>query len=252
MRRLFVLMLAALSRCRCRRRPSTEWISIHRRPARGLRSCSCTVGLATAPRGRGRCRRSRRIIASSRSTCRGTAAVIPRRTASSRWMCSLAPSRRCAPKPMRSASFSSVTAWARPSFASTRTLYPQRVAGLVAVDGPLDLRAFGGELPPGFPPPLTGPEGRAAREGMIRSMFIPETPAPLQQQILSMMLAAPEATAVGAMNADVRPGDSLDRRHRTRRLSRSTRAPRPSRTLPLRRSSTRTTRPCRWRARATS
>jgi pimeloyl-ACP methyl ester carboxylesterase len=79
-------------------------------------------------------------------------------------------------------------------------LYPQRVAGLVAVDGPLDLRAFG-ELPPGFPPPLTGPEGRTAREGMIRSMFIAETPPALQEKILTMMLAAPEATAVGAMNA---------------------------------------------------
>ena len=79
-------------------------------------------------------------------------------------------------------------------------LYPERVAGLVAVDGPLDLRAFG-ELPPGFPPPLTGPEGRAAREGMIRSMFIAETPAALQEKILAMMLGAPEATAVGAMNA---------------------------------------------------
>src|SRR5688572_7174791 len=79
-------------------------------------------------------------------------------------------------------------------------LYPQHVAGLVAVDGPLDLRAFG-ELPAGFPPPLTGPEGRAAREGMIRSMFIAETPASLQDHILKMMLAAPEATAVGAMNA---------------------------------------------------
>jgi pimeloyl-ACP methyl ester carboxylesterase len=79
-------------------------------------------------------------------------------------------------------------------------LYPNRVAGLVAVDGPLDMRAFS-ELPPGFPPPLTGPEGRAAREGMIRSMFIAETPAALQEKILAMMLAAPEATAVGAMNA---------------------------------------------------
>lgn len=79
-------------------------------------------------------------------------------------------------------------------------LYPQRVAGLVAVDGPLDLRAFG-ELPPGFPPPLTGPEGRTAREGMIRSMFIAETPIALQEKILAMMLGAPEATAVGAMNA---------------------------------------------------
>jgi pimeloyl-ACP methyl ester carboxylesterase len=79
-------------------------------------------------------------------------------------------------------------------------LYPGRVAGLVAVDGPLDMRAFN-ELPPGFPPPLTGPEGRAAREGMIRSMFIAETPAALQEKILTMMLAAPEATAVGAMSA---------------------------------------------------
>lgn len=79
-------------------------------------------------------------------------------------------------------------------------LHPQRVAGLVAVDGPLDLRTFG-ELPPGFPPPLTGPEGRTAREGMIRSMFIAETPPALQEKILTMMLAAPEATAVGAMNA---------------------------------------------------
>ena len=78
--------------------------------------------------------------------------------------------------------------------------YPQRVAGLVAVDGPLDMRAFA-ELPAGFPPPLTGAEGRTAREGMIRSMFIAETPPALQEKILAMMLGAPEATAVGAMNA---------------------------------------------------
>jgi pimeloyl-ACP methyl ester carboxylesterase len=32
-------------------------------------------------------------------------------------------------------------------------------------------------------------------------MFIAETPAALQDKILKMMLAAPEATAVGAMNA---------------------------------------------------
>ena len=81
-------------------------------------------------------------------------------------------------------------------------LYPEHVAGLVAVDGPLDVRPFAAaELPPGFPPPLTGPEGRAARENMIRSMFIPQTPAALQEHILKMMLAAPEATAVGAMNS---------------------------------------------------
>jgi pimeloyl-ACP methyl ester carboxylesterase len=79
-------------------------------------------------------------------------------------------------------------------------LYPDRVAGLVAVDGPLDMRAFN-DLPPNFPPPLTGPEGLEAREGMIRSMFIAETPAALQDKILKMMLGAPEATAVGAMSA---------------------------------------------------
>ena len=80
-------------------------------------------------------------------------------------------------------------------------LYPERVAGLVAVDGPLDLRAFPRRVRRQGPPPMTGPEGLKAREGMIRSMFIAETPAPLQEQILSMMLRRPEATAIGAMAA---------------------------------------------------
>ena len=84
-------------------------------------------------------------------------------------------------------------------------LYPQHVAGLVAVDGPLDIRVFPTELPPGFAQSFTGPEGRTAREGMIRSMFIAETPAALQEKILAMMLATPEATAVGAMNATFDP-----------------------------------------------
>jgi len=83
-------------------------------------------------------------------------------------------------------------------------LYPQRVAGLVAVDGPLDLRGFG-EAREGraafTPPPMTGPDGLKAREGMIKGMFTPQTPKPLQDQILKMMLGAPEATAVGAMAA---------------------------------------------------
>ena len=79
-------------------------------------------------------------------------------------------------------------------------LYPQRVAGIVAVDGPLDLRGF---PPPEFkqPPPMVGAEGLKARDGMIRGMFTPQTPVPLQKQILSMMLGAPEATANGAMAA---------------------------------------------------
>ena len=82
-------------------------------------------------------------------------------------------------------------------------LYPQHVAGLVAVDGPLDMRGFG--APRGgqafTPPPMTGPEGRQRREQMIRGMFTAQTPAPLQEQILKMMLGAPEVTAAGAMGA---------------------------------------------------
>jgi pimeloyl-ACP methyl ester carboxylesterase len=77
-------------------------------------------------------------------------------------------------------------------------LYPKRVAALVAVDGPLDMRGFGAGMKP---PPLAGADGRKTREAMIHSMFINETPKALQQQILAMMLKAPEATAVGAMKA---------------------------------------------------
>src|SRR5438874_4813992 len=84
-------------------------------------------------------------------------------------------------------------------------LYPQHVAGLVAVDGPLDMRQFaaagerGGGPPP--MPSVTGPEGLKFRETMIRSMFTPQTPQALQDQIMAMMMKAPEATAAGAMAA---------------------------------------------------
>lgn len=78
--------------------------------------------------------------------------------------------------------------------------YPQHVAALVAVDGPLDMTQFGTNGPQA-PPPLAGAEGLKTRENMIRSMFTPQTPAALQQQILTMMLKAPEATAAGAMAA---------------------------------------------------
>src|SRR5688572_906644 len=79
-------------------------------------------------------------------------------------------------------------------------LYPQRVAGIVAVDGPLDLRGF----PPAEfkqPPAMLGSEGLKAREKMIRGMFIPETPPALQEHVLKMMLGTSEATANGAMAA---------------------------------------------------
>jgi pimeloyl-ACP methyl ester carboxylesterase len=81
-------------------------------------------------------------------------------------------------------------------------LFPDHVAGLVAVDGPLDMRGFG----EGFKPPsLEGPEGLKAREGMIRGMFTPNTPPALQEKILAMMLKAPEATAEGAMRSILDP-----------------------------------------------
>jgi pimeloyl-ACP methyl ester carboxylesterase len=75
--------------------------------------------------------------------------------------------------------------------------YPEHVAGLVAVDGQLDIRGFGfgGGAAAGFS------ISTEQRELMIRGMFIAETPEPLQEHILAMMLAAPEATASGAMGA---------------------------------------------------
>ncbi len=96
-------------------------------------------------------------------------------------------------------------------------LYPQHVAGLVAVDGPL---AGGpgpapqrGEAPRQFPV-VTGPDGLKARENMIRGMFTPQTPAALQQQILTMMLKAPEVDRRRRDGGDGRPGALEGRRRR--------------------------------------
>lgn len=78
------------------------------------------------------------------------------------------------------------------------TMYPQRVAGLVLVDGLVQLAG----APPAFtPPPMTGAEGLKARENMVRGMFGPATTPQLQQHILKMMLGTKEATAAGAMTA---------------------------------------------------
>jgi pimeloyl-ACP methyl ester carboxylesterase len=80
-------------------------------------------------------------------------------------------------------------------------LYPQHVAGLVLVDGLVFMppAAARGSAP--RTPQLTGPEGLKTRETMIKGMFTPATPAAVQQHVLKMMLAAPEATANGAMLA---------------------------------------------------
>jgi sigma-B regulation protein RsbQ len=78
------------------------------------------------------------------------------------------------------------------------TMYPQRVAGLVLVDGLVQLA----DAPPAFtPPPMTGAEGLKARENMVRSMFGPATTPQLQEHILKMMLGTKETTAAGAMTA---------------------------------------------------
>ena len=78
-------------------------------------------------------------------------------------------------------------------------LYPQHVAGLVPVDGLLLIGGSGRGAP--NPAAMTGPDGMKARETMIRGMFTPATPAAVEQHVLKMMLAAPEATASGAMRA---------------------------------------------------
>ena len=77
-------------------------------------------------------------------------------------------------------------------------LYPKHVIGLVPVDGLIILS--GGRGAPN-PAAMTGPDGIKARETMIRGMFTPATPAAIQQHVMKMMLAPPEATASGAMIA---------------------------------------------------
>ncbi|HUK36413.1 MAG TPA: alpha/beta hydrolase [Vicinamibacterales bacterium] len=88
-------------------------------------------------------------------------------------------------------------------------LYPTHAAGIVAADGPLDMRQFARALNGQKLPSLSGPEGLKARETMIRGMFTPRTPPALQQQILAMMLRTSEVTATGAMASifapDIRP-----------------------------------------------
>jgi pimeloyl-ACP methyl ester carboxylesterase len=83
-------------------------------------------------------------------------------------------------------------------------LYPQHTAALVFVDGGVNLRA-GGPLPDATK--MAGPDGLKAREAMIRSMFSASTTPDEQKHILSMMLSAPESTAVGAMQATFDPAN---------------------------------------------
>jgi len=70
--------------------------------------------------------------------------------------------------------------------------YPAHVAGLVAADGPLDVRSFAARA--GGQPPMTLEQ----RGKMIDGMFVPQTPQRLRARIRKMMLATPAATANGA------------------------------------------------------
>jgi sigma-B regulation protein RsbQ len=83
-------------------------------------------------------------------------------------------------------------------------LFPQHTTAMVFVDGGVNMRA-GGPLPD--PKAMSGPDGPKAREAMIRSMFSGATTPDMQKHILSMMLAAPESTAVGAMQATFDPSN---------------------------------------------
>lgn len=77
-------------------------------------------------------------------------------------------------------------------------MYPANVAGMVPVDGVLHLSGS-----PNAPNPdrMKGPDGLKNREAMIRGMFGKSATPAIQEHILKMMLAAPEATAYQAMAA---------------------------------------------------
>lgn len=75
-------------------------------------------------------------------------------------------------------------------------LYPQHVAGLVLVDGLVQLAGTA----PVTRPRMIGPEGQRMREGIVRNMSSTATPE-VEDHILKMMLGTSEATADGAMVA---------------------------------------------------
>ena len=96
-------------------------------------------------------------------------------------------------------------------------LYPQHAAALVFVDGLMAAAPTAGRggspagpvsgvgAPPSAGARMGGPNGRQNREAMVRRFFLPTTTPAVQQKVLDMMLSAPEATAVGAMNASSDP-----------------------------------------------
>jgi pimeloyl-ACP methyl ester carboxylesterase len=80
--------------------------------------------------------------------------------------------------------------------------YPEHVAGLVAVDGPLDMRTMAGIN--------FGELTLEQRRGMVESMFVEGTTQDIREEILDVMLGTPEDTAHGAMNAMFDPALQTD------------------------------------------
>jgi pimeloyl-ACP methyl ester carboxylesterase len=89
-------------------------------------------------------------------------------------------------------------------------LYPQHTSALVFVDGLMPTGAAAGLAPANPGGAMAGPAGRQNREAMIRGFFASATTPAIQTKILDMMLGAPEATAVGAMNATFDPAGQTD------------------------------------------
>jgi pimeloyl-ACP methyl ester carboxylesterase len=78
-------------------------------------------------------------------------------------------------------------------------MFPQHIAALVFVDG---LLRIGRDTPIARnPQQFTGPEGKKARESMVRGMFSASTTPAMRNHILNMMLGTSEATAVGSLKA---------------------------------------------------
>src|SRR5580658_995931 len=90
-------------------------------------------------------------------------------------------------------------------------MYPARVSALVFVDGLMPLPPAQAAAMANQGAAMAGPNGRAAREAMVRRFFVAGTTPEVQTKVLNMMLGAPEATAVGAMNATRDPaGQTTD------------------------------------------
>ena len=90
-------------------------------------------------------------------------------------------------------------------------LYPQHTSALVFVDGLMPLPPAQAAALANAGAAMAGVNGRAARETMVRSFFVAGTTPEVRTKVFNMMLGAPEATAVGAMNATREPaGQTTD------------------------------------------